>query len=97
MAPERLTGRYSPASDVFSMAVIVLEMLTGKRLADLRSTFSDATFGEELAEALRGALGGNGAKLLAERLAPAYDSEPRRRPEDVKQWAEEVAAALDQE
>jgi len=89
MAPERLTGRYSPASDVFSLGVIVLEMVSGKRLSDLKATFSDSSFLGELEKALK--------KIeLAARLMQAFDPEPRRRPSDVKLWAEQVAAAFDQ-
>jgi hypothetical protein len=94
MAPERLTGRYSPASDVFSMGVIVLEMLTGKRLSDLDAMFSEPSFGRDLEKTLRSALSKEMAKDLAARLAPAYDPEPHRRPTDVKQWSESVADAL---
>jgi ligand-binding sensor domain-containing protein len=89
MAPERLTGRYSPASDVFSLGVIVLEMVSGKRLSDLNATFSDPSFLGELEKALK--------KLgLAARLGEAFDPEPRRRPSDVKLWAQQVATAFDQ-
>ena len=94
MAPERLTGHYSAASDVFSLGVIILEMLTGKRLADLRVMFSDPSFLGELEKALRASLGVDAAKSAAERLSPAYNPEPRRRPAAVKAWTEEVAAAL---
>ena len=94
MAPERLTGRYSPASDVFSMGVIILEMLTGKRLADLSAMFSDPAFAGELEKALRACLDERRAKQVADMLAPAYDLEPRRRPAAVKPWAEELARAL---
>jgi serine/threonine protein kinase len=95
MAPERLTGHYSPSSDVFSLGVIVLEMLTGKRLADLKAMFSEMSFQGELEEALRASLGKHAAKTLAGRLSPAYNPEPRRRPSAVKTWADEVAAAMD--
>ena len=45
--------------------------------------------------ALRVTVAPDAANVLAERLARAYDPEPRRRPAVVKIWAEEVAAALD--
>jgi streptogramin lyase len=89
MAPERLTGHYSPATDVFSLAVIVLEMLTGKRLTDLRAMFFDPPFREELRKALDDA-------RLCELLCPAYDPEPRQRPQDVRKWAGDVADAIGQ-
>ena len=89
MAPERLTGRYSPATDTYSFAVIILELLGGKRLADLRASFSDASFVDELAEIL-------GNERAAALLAPAFDPDPRRRPASVKHWSEQIAAAIDQ-
>jgi hypothetical protein len=76
--------------------VIILEMLTGKRLADMKAMFSDPSFPSELEKALRAVLGRDAAKTLADRLAPAYDPEPRRRPGVVNTWADEVAAALNQ-
>lgn len=94
MAPERLTGHYSPSSDVFSLGVIFLEMLTGKRLADLKVMFSDASFRAELEKALRAGRSEHGAKAVAALLALAYDPDPRRRPLDVRAWSEEVAAEL---
>jgi ligand-binding sensor domain-containing protein len=96
MAPERLTGHYSPSSDVFSLGVIVLEMLTGKRLADLNAMFSDPSFQGELESALRASVGADAAKTLTKCLCLAYDPEPRRRPGAVNTWAEQVAAALGQ-
>jgi hypothetical protein len=69
-------------------------VLTGKRLADLRTMFSDPSFGEELEKTLRSALRRSAAKTLAELLSPAFDPEPRRRPVEVRAWAEQVAAEL---
>jgi tRNA A-37 threonylcarbamoyl transferase component Bud32 len=74
MAPERLTGHYSPATDVFSVGAIVLEMLTGKRLADVGALVCDRGFRAELEAVLRPALGAARrvteiAKLLSD--APA--------------------------
>jgi ligand-binding sensor domain-containing protein len=94
MAPERLAGRYSPASDIFSLGVMILEMLTGKRLADLNAMFSDASFAAELEKVLRPGLGEDRAKRVAACLASAYDQEPRRRPAAVKSWVAELIAAL---
>jgi serine/threonine protein kinase len=95
MAPERLTGHYSAATDVFSFGVMILEMLTGKRLADL-AMFSDRSFRRELEDALSARLCGDAAKTLAQLLSPAYNPEPRRRPAPVNTWAEEMAAVMDQ-
>jgi ligand-binding sensor domain-containing protein len=95
MAPERLTGHYSPSSDIFSLGVIILEMLTGKRLADLKAMFSETSFQSELEEALQTNMARDAAKTLAERLSAAYNPEPRRRPSAVKTWSDDVAAALD--
>ncbi len=86
MAPERLMRRYSAASDVFSFGVVILEMLSGKRLADMRSMFHEETFAAELK-----ALVGD----AAEPLASAFDPEPRRRPGPVDVWANLVAAAIE--
>ncbi len=94
MAPERLTGHYSPASDVFSLGVIVLEMLTGKRLADLNAMFSDNEFRAELEQMLRRTLYADTAKAAAERLCPVYDPDPRRRPGSVAIWTQQVAELL---
>ncbi len=86
LAPERLTGRYSAATDVYSLAIIVLELLTGKRLADLRTSFSDPGFLAELSELI--------GERAAQCLAPALDPEPRRRPSSVEDWSEKLADAI---
>jgi hypothetical protein len=94
LSPERLTGHYSPATDVYAFGVTILEMVTGKRLADLTAMFSDDQFADELTRTLIPVVG-SGAALLACRLARAYDPDPRRRPADVECWAKEVSASLD--
>jgi len=95
MAPERLTGHYSPASDVFSLGVIILEMLAGHRLAALNAMPSDAAFQTELESALAARLEPDPAKKLAVLLVDAYNSDPRRRPADIALWTAEVADALE--
>jgi ligand-binding sensor domain-containing protein len=94
MAPERLTGHYSVSSDVFSLGVIALEILTRKRLSDLQALFSDPSFHGELERALAVVVGEEQARNLADLLGPAYDPDPRRRPKDLKKWADEIAEAL---
>jgi ligand-binding sensor domain-containing protein len=91
MAPERLTGRYSPASDVFSFAVVVLEMLTGKKLGSLNATFFDNEFCGELATVLATRIRAENSRKAAELLALAFDPEPRRRPVEVQDWAGGIA------
>ena len=94
LPPERLTGHYSAASDVYAFAIIVLEALTGKAVADLGATYSDPAFRAELERALEGAVGKQTAQVLADHLYLAYHPEPRRRPTDLIEWAETVAALL---
>jgi len=93
MAPEGLTGHYSPATDVYSFGVVILEMLSGKTLSDLAAAFSDAGFAVELAAALRPAAGEERAAALAELLAASYGPVPARRP-GAEQLSEPIAAAL---
>jgi streptogramin lyase len=95
MAPERLTGHYSPASDVFSLGVIILEILTGKRLAALNAMSSDPSFQAELENALQARLHPDAASLLADLLAQAYDPQPRNRPSEIAIWADQVAAVIE--
>jgi ligand-binding sensor domain-containing protein len=95
MAPERLTGHYSAATDVFSLAVMVLEMLTGKRLGDLNVMVSDAAFESELEKTLRARNGKILAASLTALLSPGFHAEPSRRPSPVAEWTERIAAALD--
>ena len=94
MAPERLTGRYSPASDVFSLGVIILEILTGKRLAALNATFSDPSFEAELQNVLQARLDPETARHLASLLTPAFNPQPRNRPPEVATWSDQVASTL---
>jgi ligand-binding sensor domain-containing protein len=95
MSPERLTGRYSPASDVFSFAVIILEVLTGKKLAGLKASSYDVEFCDELAATLAARIGPDASHKAAQHLALAFDPEPRRRPADLQIWAGEIAGLVD--
>jgi hypothetical protein len=74
MAPEQFQGEHSTASDVFALALVACEMLSGHP--------SSHALPHHIAP---------GAKMLIE-SALAY--QPRERPEDVRRWSEQLAAAL---
>jgi ligand-binding sensor domain-containing protein len=95
MPPERLTGHYSQASDTYSFGVMILEMLSGKRLADLGAMVSDEAFPSALARALRHTVVPEKLPLLVENLRRSYSAEPQLRPSEVGPWADAVAELLD--
>jgi len=94
MAPERLSGHFSPASDIFSFAVVILEMLTGERLFEVGTLHSDSEFQRDIEAALEKALSTKQSARLAETLVPAFDPEPRKRPRNAASWAAEIAQIL---
>jgi serine/threonine protein kinase len=94
MAPERLTGHYSQASDIYSFGVMILEMLSGKRLADLGVMVTDGAFPDALGRALAHVVAPENLPLLVENLRQCYSAEPQRRPSDVGPWAEAAASCL---
>ena len=74
---------------------MILEMLSGKRLADLGVMVSDNAFADALGRALRHAVVTESLPLLVENLRQCYSAEPQRRPSEVGPWAEAVASLLD--
>lgn len=93
MAPEQFSMHYSAASDVYSLGVVILEMLTGKRLADLSVASASPGFAEELTQTLASA-GLPRAAAMAEVLGRAFVPDPLRRPVDAGAWTAELAALL---
>ena len=91
MAPEHLLGRPEPASDLYSLATIAWEMLTGRHPFEADSPFAlpelqrngvgDAFF------RLRPDLGLAAGRLLSR----ALDVDPKRRPMPVEAFASELA------
>jgi serine/threonine-protein kinase len=79
LGPERLANQYSPASDLYSLGVIVLEMVAGKRPADLTASPLDPSFAAEVAKSL--------GHDLAVAIAQALHPDPAQRPRDAEKWA----------
>ncbi|HBY60110.1 MAG TPA: hypothetical protein DEH78_09830 [Solibacterales bacterium] len=93
LAPERLVGHYSPATDLFSLAVIVLEMITGSGLQQFRRPPGEDDFQAELARCLRNSVSGCEQELAAA-LALALHPVPSRRPPSGRSWGLQVASLL---
>jgi tRNA A-37 threonylcarbamoyl transferase component Bud32 len=92
MAPEQAIGFATPASDVYSLAKILLEMLTGQRLSVL---LPDAALDlpdrvRELVRALPVPLSGQSIDLLGS----ALEFDPSRRPQSALLFAEPIARDL---
>jgi serine/threonine protein kinase len=96
MAPEQLTGHYSPASDVYSFGLLILEALTSKRLSEMQRISSEEGFTAELETILAAVVSRpEGAHGLAYLLSEAFRPEPARRPADADGWAREVAELIE--
>jgi serine/threonine-protein kinase len=93
--PERLTGYYAPASDTYSLAAVIFEIITGKPIGGLCALFSDPDFQDKVENAISCVLPPAVASHLAERISPAFDPVPKRRPVDVADWATGIAALLE--
>ena len=85
MAPEQAVGFATPASDVYSLAKIVLEMITGRRLSVLLPNAS-----MDLPERVREMARALPVRLSAESvdlLGSALEFDPARRPQTVIEFS----------
>jgi tRNA A-37 threonylcarbamoyl transferase component Bud32 len=92
MAPEQAIGYADASSDIYSLAKILLEMLTGQRLAAL---LPDASL--DLPARIREWLKGSKLGLTEssiELIAGALEFDPARRPKDAGEFAGRIAAEL---
>jgi eukaryotic-like serine/threonine-protein kinase len=97
MAPERLMGQYSAASDIYSLGVIVLEMLTGRRLSAVGNLPGNAEFSQSLVKLLGEYLDESMSSEVGAQLEAVYAAHPQDRPKDPVSWGRTVAAALERE
>lgn len=96
MAPERMTGHYSPATDAYSLGVMALELITSRRLSSFESHVPGSEFFGELSYALEAALGSK-ARQLASVLIASLDPDPKRRPTALSDWSELVAQLMERQ
>ena len=92
MAPEQAVGFATAASDIYSLAKIALEMLTGRRLSVL---LPDA--GMDLPEKVRNLVRAMPLRLTEESvgvLGSALEFDPSRRPQAAREFVDPIARDL---
>ncbi|MGA3093381.1 MAG: serine/threonine-protein kinase [Terriglobales bacterium] len=92
MAPEQSIGYADPSTDIYSLAKIVIEMLTGQRLSTL---LPDASM--DLPDRVRELLARSGFGLSSrsiELMSSALEFDPSRRPKDANEFARQIAQEL---
>ncbi len=93
MAPEQTIGYADASSDIYSLAKILIEMLTGQRLSAL---LPDASI--DLPDRLREFLARPSFDFSAasiDLLSQALEFDPLRRPRDAQRFANQIAQDLD--
>jgi tRNA A-37 threonylcarbamoyl transferase component Bud32 len=92
MAPEQAVGYAEPSSDIYSLAKLVLEMLTGRQLKNL---LPDAALNlPERVRVLARGLGVGFSDESIEMLATALEFDPARRPRAAGSFAEPLVNDL---
>jgi tRNA A-37 threonylcarbamoyl transferase component Bud32/ligand-binding sensor domain-containing protein len=92
MAPEQAVGFAIPASDIYSLAKILLEMLTGQRLSVLLPN-AGLDLPDRVRELARG-LPIRFSEQSVDLLAAALEFDPLRRPQDAQLFAEPIVHDL---
>jgi len=93
MAPEQAIGYADATSDIYSLAKIVLEMLTGQRLVELLPEAA-LDLPARIRELLAGPAFGLGAEVV-DLIAGALEFDPTRRPRRAGDFAARIADELD--
>lgn len=92
MPPEQAVGHAEPSSDIYSLAKVTVEMLTGRNIADL---LPDATI--DLPDRLREMLGTlplGLSRTSIDMLAAALEFDPARRPRAAGLFAQPLVSDL---
>jgi ligand-binding sensor domain-containing protein/tRNA A-37 threonylcarbamoyl transferase component Bud32 len=92
MAPEQAVGFAIPASDIYSLSKILLEMLTGQRLSTLLPN-AGLDLPDRVRELARG-LPIRFSEQSLDLLAAALEFDPTRRPQDAQGFAEPIVRDL---
>ena len=93
MAPEQAIGYADSSTDIYSLAKILIEMLSGKRLSTLLPNAS-----MDLPERVRELLDTLSVGLSPSSIAlisAALEFDPARRPKNAGEFAEQIAQDLD--
>jgi len=92
MAPEQSIGYADSSTDIYSLAKILIEMLTGQRLSTL---LPDASM--DLPDRVRELLAGLNLGLSfssIELMSSALEFDPSRRPKGANEFAQRIARDL---
>ena len=89
LAPERLTGVYSAASDMYGLGAIAFELLSGRKLAESGIGMKR----DELLDSVEDWIG-SGQREAARLIAMAVDPLPEERPAEAEEWGRQLAEAL---
>ena len=93
MAPEQAVGWADEASDIYSLAKVAMEMITGQRLTELLPEAS-----RDLSVRVKEFLAGLPLRLSRESIdliGGALEFDPERRPRDAMAFADKVAGDLE--
>jgi serine/threonine-protein kinase len=93
MAPEQAIGYADSSTDIYSLAKILIEMLSGKRLSTLlpNASMDLPERVRELLDALSVGLSPSSIALISS----ALEFDPARRPKNAGEFAEQIAQDLD--
>ncbi len=93
MAPEQAAGWATSASDIYSLAKVTMEMITGKRVSELLpdASWDLAVRAREMLVAMKLGLSAESIEMMGS----ALEFDPGRRPNNAVAFAEKIAGDLE--